>query len=113
MANLEVGQAGEGLAAAWYENSGFRILDRNWRTRSGELDLVAARGDLVVFCEVKTRTSRHYGTGADAVGRAKQRRIRALAVEWLQSSRRHYAEVRFDVADVDGRGTVDVIEDCF
>jgi putative endonuclease len=113
MANPDVGRTGEALAAAWYESNGFRILDRNWRTRSGELDLVATRHDLVVFCEVKTRTTRRFGTGADAVGWDKQRRVRAMAVQWLQLSDRHYAEVRFDVADVDGRGHVHVIEDCF
>lgn len=113
MANPEVGRGGEALAAVWYENNGYRILDRNWRTRSGELDLVAARDDVVVFCEVKTRTTHRFGSGADAVGWDKQRRVRALAVEWLQSADRHYANVRFDVADVDGRGQVDVIEDCF
>ncbi len=113
VANLEVGRNGEDLAAAWYEGAGYRILDRNWRCRSGELDLIAARDGLVVFCEVKTRTSGRFGTGADAVDWRKQRRVRALAVAWLQASSRHYPDVRFDVAAVDGGGSVTVIEGCF
>ena len=113
MANLDVGRYGEQRAAAWYEREGFEILDRNWRTSTGELDLVVANAGLVVFCEVKTRTTRRFGSGAEAVNRDKQRRIRALATEWLQASARHYPDVRFDVADVDGHGTVNVIEGCF
>jgi putative endonuclease len=113
MANLDIGHDGESIAAAWYESQGFHVLDRNWRTRTGELDVVVCRDDLVVFCEVKTRTTRRFGSGADAVGWEKQRRVRALAVEWLQQSTQHYSDIRFDVADVDGRGQVEVLEGCF
>jgi putative endonuclease len=109
----EVGRSGEDLAAAWYEANGYRVLDRNWRTRHGEIDIVAGRGDVVVFCEVKTRTTTRFGRGFDAVGRAKQQRIRRLAVNWLQQSPQRFGQIRFDVVDVDGAGNVEVLEACF
>ena len=59
------------------------MLDRNWRTRNGELDLVIERQGEIVFCEVKTRTSAAFGAGVEAVTRDKQQRIRRLAAQWL------------------------------
>jgi len=110
---LELGRDGESRAAEWYVANGYEILDRNWRIRSGELDIVAQRDNAVVFCEVKTRSSARFGRGLEAVGWEKQRRVRALALAWLDASECHYREIRFDVADVDGDGTVEVIEGCF
>jgi len=106
-----LGAHGEALAAQWYERRGFVVLARNWRCSFGELDLVVGRPGLVVFCEVKTRSSTAYGGAVVAVGRGKQRRIRRLAAEWLASNPGH-AEVRFDVAAVDA-GVVAVVEGAF
>ncbi len=86
--------------AAWYQERGYRVVDRNWRCRAGELDLVLRRGGLVVFCEVKTRSSDAFGLPAEAVGRQKQQRIRVLAARWLDESPSPAAEIRFDVASV-------------
>ncbi len=111
-----LGAAGESLAAAWYEEHGFEVLERNWRRREGEIDLIVRRGRLVVFCEVKTRRGSRYGTGAEAVVVPKQRRIRRLATRWLSELTpavgRDRVEVRFDVAEVTGH-SVSVIEDAF
>lgn len=107
-----LGAKGEALAAQWYVERGYTVLDRNWRTREGELDLVLARGGQVVFCEVKTRSSNAFGTPAEAVTWAKQRRIRGLAASWLRTSPRGWPDVRFDVAGVIGR-RVEVIEAAF
>jgi putative endonuclease len=109
----DVGRAGEDLAAAWYEANGYQVLDRNWRTARGEIDIVADRDDVVVFCEVKTRTTTRFGRGFEAVGHAKRQRIRGIALSWLQQSGNRYREIRFDVADVDGAGNVEVLEACF
>ena len=65
------------------KNNGYEILDRNWRRREGEVDLIVRRGPTVVFCEVKTRSTDRFGTGAESVLPAKQRRIRRLAARWL------------------------------
>lgn len=89
------------------------MLDRNWRTRQGEIDLVLRRDDLVVFCEVKTRTSTVFGEPFEAVTRTKQARLRRLAADWLRSApgAGRY-ELRFDVASVRG-ATVEVLEAAF
>ena len=98
-----LGAFGEELVAGWYERSGFVVVDRNWRTKCGELDLVAAKGPLLVFCEVKTRTSAGYGAAAEAVTPKKQRRIRLLAIGWLETHPEVRPNViRFDVAAITG-----------
>jgi len=107
-----LGAAGEQAAAAWYEARGYVVLARNWRCRDGELDLVLALGRTVVFCEVKTRTSVAFGAPIEAVGPAKQARLRRLAARWLEDPPFRPAELRFDVASVLG-GRVEVVEAAF
>ncbi len=116
---IELGAAGEEFVARRYAEAGYRVLDRNWRCRDGELDLVAARGGTVVFCEVKTRRGLAFGGPAEAVTAVKQQRVRRLATRWLTErpeGASRFPEVRFDVACVTlaaGRPEVDVIEDAF
>lgn len=119
---IELGARGEELVARRYVEAGYRILDRNWRCRAGELDLVVSRGATVVFCEVKTRRSVAFGRPAEAVTVQKQRRLRTLALRWLATrppGSAGYPEVRFDVAcvtvDVSGAGApvVELIEHAF
>lgn len=101
--------------AAWYEAHGYEVLARNWRTRSGEIDLVVRRGGIggeLVVCEVKTRSSLGHGHPAEAVGPQRQRRLRVLAAQWLAANGPHGGEVRFDVAAV-LPGTIEVIEAAF
>lgn len=109
-----LGEQGEARAAAWYEAHGYEVVARNWRCPEGELDLVARRDDVLVFCEVKTRSSTRYGVPAEAVTADKQRRLRRLAGRYLAggSGRAPTAELRFDVACVLG-GRVEVIEGAF
>jgi putative endonuclease len=108
----ELGLAGEDLAARWYRAHGYRLLDRNWRCRRGEIDLVVAKGRTVVFCEVKARSSLAFGSPAEAVTPEKQRRIRGLATAWLGERGVRPRQVRFDVAAVLG-GEIEVIEGAF
>ena len=107
---------GEALAAKRYEDDGYEILDRNWRRREGEIDLIVRQGKTVVFCEVKARSSDRFGSGAESVLEAKQRRIRRLAARWLSeltpASGRSRVEVRFDVVSITA-GRVEVIENAF
>ena len=83
----EIGAMGETLAALELEKQGLEILDRNWSCRWGELDVVALdRSDgrrTAVFCEVKCRTGRNYGDPLESITRAKVRRLRQLAAEWM------------------------------
>lgn len=112
-ARLRLGVSGESLAARWYEDRGYRIVARNWRSRSGELDLVVRRDRLVAFCEVKTRATVAFGSPASAVGFDKQRRLRRLAGEFLAAHRQHgVTDLRFDVAAVIG-DDVEMIEAAF
>lgn len=98
----QLGRWGEDLAAQHLEATGARVLARNWRTRHGELDLVAREPDgTIVFVEVKTRTGTGYGQPAEAVGQVKARRLRALACQWLATERPPGAgDLRFDVVSV-------------
>jgi putative endonuclease len=75
-----LGARGEDAAAAWYRDASYVVLDRNWRCAQGELDVVAssAAGDVLVFCEVKTRSSAAFGSPFEAVTLAKQRRGRRV-----------------------------------
>jgi len=107
-----LGAYGETLVARWYESGGYTVVARNWRCREGELDLVATRDDLVVFCEVKTRSTDLFGVPAEAVGWRKQRKVRALAAIWIETTGVRPRAIRFDVAGV-LRQQVDVIEAAF
>ena len=96
----DLGAHGERIAAAYLTDSGLRVLDRNWRCRDGELDIVARDGDALVFCEVKTRRAVGFGHPVEAVGHVKQRRLRTLAQRWLAAHDEHAPELRFDVVGV-------------
>ena len=111
-ARRRLGTQGEDAVAVWYEAAGYEVVARNWRCRSGELDLVVRRGGTYVFCEVKTRTSTAFGAPQEAVTRKKQLRLRALAAQWLQASSAQAADLRFDVACVLG-GDIEVLEGAF
>jgi len=89
------------------------VVDRNWRTTFGEIDLVATHRRTLVVCEVKARRSSAHGSPAHAVGWAKQRRLRRLAAAWLEAHRPHPRyDIRFDVGAVVG-SDVEVYEDAF
>ena len=96
----ELGSRGERIAAAYLTDTGLRLLDRNWRCREGELDLVARDDEAIVFCEVKTRRGIGYGSPVEAVTPAKQRRLRLLAQRWLAAHDEHAPYLRFDVVGV-------------
>jgi putative endonuclease len=99
-----LGREGEARAAAHLARAGYRILARNVRAGGVELDLVAARGDVAVFVEVKTRRSAGAGSAAEAVDARKRARLVRGAAAWLAAQSRRYARVRFDLVtcEVDG-----------
>ena len=109
---IALGAHGERLATAWYEQHGYVVVARNWTCDVGEIDLIARRGRALVIAEVKTRASTRFGVPAEAVGAAKQRKLRRLAAVWLQQSAERYDEVRFDVVAIIGN-RVEVIEAAF
>jgi putative endonuclease len=95
-----LGAYGERVAVRALTEAGLQVLDRNWRCRDGELDVVARDGDALVFCEVKTRTGIGFGHPAEAVTPAKRRRLRLLARAWLATHDEHAPDLRFDVVGV-------------
>ncbi|HEU4481374.1 MAG TPA: YraN family protein [Actinomycetota bacterium] len=99
-ARVGLGRSGEDLAASLYRDLGFRIVDRNCRVGRGEIDLIAVKDRLLVFCEVKTRRTNRWGEPSEAVGYAKQARLRRLAAGWMRRHRPGPVEVRFDVVSV-------------
>ncbi|MEZ5211847.1 MULTISPECIES: YraN family protein [unclassified Gordonia (in: high G+C Gram-positive bacteria)] len=99
----QVGRLGEDLAADHVAGLGWRILDRNWRTRYGELDLIAADGTTLVIVEVKTRASRTFTDPVAAVTADKLRRMRLLARQWLAAQppgAPWWEIIRFDVVSI-------------
>lgn len=109
-----LGAFGEDAVARWYTARGAQVIDRNWRVRTGEIDLVVLEAQALVFCEVKTRRSTRFGTPAEAITPTKARRLRRLAGEWLAAHPdvRHRA-LRMDLAavlvDASGMARIDVV----
>jgi putative endonuclease len=114
---LITGRAGEEIAARHLARHGYRILARGWRTRLGELDLVAAREGLLVFVEVKTRRGGAFGPPAAAVHALKQARVARMARQYLAEGGHDGDACRFDVIAVTLRHgaepLVEHIEDAF
>jgi putative endonuclease len=109
--------AGERAAEAVLRRAGMTVLERRFRVRIGEIDLIAETGPLLVFVEVKTRRGTGYGLPAQAVTTAKQRRIARVASVYLQRHRCGGRPCRFDVIEVfagpGGVERVEHIEDAF
>lgn len=111
-----LGILGETLACAELCRRGYSILARRYRTRFGEIDIVARDGDVTVFVEVKARHGNDFGDGAESVTAWKQRRIAKMAVDFLARHRLHDRPCRFDVVAVDisaGSPRIDVYVSAF
>jgi putative endonuclease len=111
-----LGKSGEEVACDELSRRGYAILERRYRTRHGEIDIIARHQDCIVFVEVKTRTGEDYGGGAVAVTAWKQRRVAQIAVDYLARRRLHDRPCRFDVVIVDcssGQPRIDVLAGAF
>jgi putative endonuclease len=119
-----LGDRGEKAVVDWYLARGFSLVARNWRCASGEIDVVVRRDQIIVMCEVKTRTSDRFGAPEESVTSTKVRRLRRLAAVFLSEARSSGLlsegsaglDVRFDVAAVTidrGELAIDVIESAF
>src|SRR5438093_13037216 len=98
-----LGEEGERAASRFLEARGYRILERNYRTRRGEIDLIAEDGRILVFVEVKVRLDDRFGGPAAAITRAKQARIARLAEQYLACRRVGDRPCRFDVRSEERR----------
>ena len=110
------GQQGEDTAARYLTRQGYRIVQRNFRTPRGEIDLIATNGGTLIFIEVKARTDDAKGTPAAAVDERKQARIRRAAEWYCARYRTQDRSVRFDVVAISGRGPsrrIELLKDAF
>ncbi|NRQ40657.1 YraN family protein [Nonomuraea sp. NN258] len=96
-ARNDLGRHGEQLAVTYLEAEGMKIIERNWRCRYGEIDVIAEDGPTLVVVEVKTRSGRSHGTALESVRPAKLARLRMLAAKWLAAQPRTFERVRVDV----------------
>ncbi len=110
------GQKAEAMAARFLKRRGYKIITRNHRTRSGEIDIIAREGETLVFVEVKARTSSRYGSAKAAVTPHKQRQVAKVALGYLKMTDQSHVKARFDVVTVtrrEGKHTIDLIRNAF
>lgn len=100
ISTTQLGRKGEDLAAAFLTQRGYRILERNYRNRLGEIDIIALHRDTVCFIEVKARSSDDLGTPLEAITIYKQRKIIKVALTYLKFKGLYDALARFDVVSV-------------
>ncbi|MGV1035823.1 MAG: YraN family protein [Candidatus Nanopelagicales bacterium] len=99
-ANVALGRYGEDVAVRHLRDAGLVVIDRNWRSRNGEVDIVALDVDVLVICEVKTRSSDRFGGPVAAITPAKLSRLRRLAGEWIAAHPQPVSGIRIDVVAV-------------
>jgi putative endonuclease len=106
------GRSGEDAACAHLRAAGYVIVERNFRCKLGELDVIARDGDVLCFVEVRTRTRADRGTAIETVGVAKQRQLARVAAFYLAARRPKARALRFDVLGITA-GEVVLIKDAF
>jgi len=110
------GEKGEAIAVRQLKKDGYKILETNYRTKLGEIDIVAKDQDTIVFVEVKARRSVHFGSPKWAVTAQKQRKISTVALYYLKTTNQSNAKARFDVVTVtlnQDKSRVEVIKNAF
>jgi putative endonuclease len=112
----QYGEASEALAARMLRKRGYRIVETNYRTHLGEIDIIARDGDTIVFVEVKARQSERFGGPKWAVTPRKQRKISMVALYYLKTTGQGQAKARFDVVSIRAaplRPEVEIIRNAF
>jgi putative endonuclease len=110
------GDLGEDLAVRHLKKQGYRILEKNYRGKRGEIDIIANDRDTLVFIEVKTRGVNRFGPAKEAVTLSKKRRLSILALDYLKETRQHGKKARFDVVAINmgqGRTEIEIIRNAF
>ena len=113
---LRLGQQGEIIAVKHLKRCGYRILERNYRNRLGEIDIVAKDRDSIVFVEVKARRSPYYGNPKSAITSQKKAKISKVALMYLKKTGQLQASARFDVVAIDYSGaqpSVELVQNAF
>jgi len=115
-ANLYLGRSGEEAAANFLKKNGYKILARNYKSRLGEIDIIAKDKDTLAFIEVKTRLSDKFGLPQEAVMKSKQRQISKAALSFLKEKNLLHEKARFDVVSVEysqDKPKLDLIKNAF
>jgi len=102
MANnkIKLGTQGEDIAAKYLQGQGYKILQRNFRSRYGEIDIICAREQCIIFIEVKTRTNTSFGSPEESITKTKQQHIHKVALIYLETYPYPFKEIRFDVIGI-------------
>lgn len=116
--NKNIGNYGEDLVSNFLKNNNHKILHRNFRAYSGEIDIISIFNNILIFTEVKTRFSKEYGLPFEAVTKSKQQNIKKLASYYIYFYKLKNYYVRFDVAEIylnnfDNSYKINIIEDAF
>lgn len=106
----QFGQSSETVAARFLKKQRYKILETNYRTRQGEIDIIARDGDTIVFIEVKARTSDRFGNPKGAVTFQKQRKISMVALQYLKETKQSDVKARFDVVSISSQTNPPAIE---
>ncbi len=113
--NIIKGKLGEEIAEKYLKSLAYTILEKNYRIKMGEIDIIAMKKDILVFVEVKTRSSINYGYPCEAVNRKKQIKIIKTALHYIKSNGMGDYQIRFDIIEVyfKGKGKINHIENAF
>lgn len=114
--NLAMGEQGEELAADYLSKQGYRIVERRFRCKLGEIDIIAQDGSQLLFVEVKTRKNTSFGSPSEAVSHKKQQNIIHTARQYLSYKRQQNSPCRFDIVEVildKGKASVNHIPNAF
>ncbi len=99
--NVKKGKEGEEMACKYLKSRGYKIITRNYRTKSGEIDIIASKKNTLVFVEVKLRYGEMFGDGFDAVNESKIKKLRKTAEFYLYNNKIENMDIRFDVISID------------
>ncbi|MDH5543496.1 MAG: YraN family protein [Nitrospinota bacterium] len=116
LAALEFGKSSEDMAARKMRKSGYRIIDRNFSCREGEIDVIAEQDGCLVFCEVKGRRNSNFGSALEGITPAKIRKIKKAAEVYIARNGLHEQDCRFDVVTIDeseGELKLEIIPNAF
>jgi len=97
----ELGAKGEEIAVLYLKSRGYRIIERNYRIRLGEIDIIAEQGNDLVFIEVKTRSGTHFGSPFDSITIQKQKQLSKVALEYINKQGCNNRPARFDVVGIE------------
>jgi len=113
---IAFGKEGEKKASRYLKKNGYEIIEKNFRCRGGEIDIIARQGNTLIFCEVKARRNKLYGTALEAVTPSKREKIKTTAKIYMQKNNLKNIDCRFDVVTIDvedGKELINLIQNAF